>query len=210
MNVTRLATVLSTVLRCALPVSGQFEPASQPTTRPATETIAAARQRLLHLRSGELARRDRARLAAMEMILAIGQANGREAGAVLDPVGYQSLPLEGDLPDKPEKPILPAAFEKQIAGRRPADLGELPVDLIQVVAPEGLREQFRAIATWMLPQDLAVVIRAPTGHSAEDWITRDACLVVRIRGEKATILGGNLLEALATSATGHTPQKPSP
>jgi hypothetical protein len=210
MNGTRLAIVLIVALRCALPVSGQAEPSSQPATRPATETMASARQRLLHLRPGERSRRDRARLVAMELILAIGQAGGREAAAVIDPVGYQSLPLEGELPDKPDKPISPAAFEKEIAARRPADLGELPADLLQVVVPDGLREEFPAIATWMLPQDLAVVIRAPADHAVPNWITRDACLVVRIRGEKATILGGNLLEALAMSATRQMPQKAGP
>ncbi|RMF84343.1 MAG: hypothetical protein D6744_03270 [Planctomycetota bacterium] len=54
---------------------------------------------------------------------------------------------------------------------------------------------FPAVAAWMLPRDYALVVE-PAGAGVHDWVTRRACLVIRVRGRRATIVGGNLIEVL--------------
>jgi hypothetical protein len=77
----------------------------------------------------------------------------------------------------------------------------LPAECAAVVEREKLRDEFPAVATWMLGmEDLAVVFRPRPSEHVAGWLTHDACLVVRLRGERATIVGGNLLEALGIPA----------
>ena len=47
----------------------------------------------------------------------------------------------------------------------------------------------------MLPDDRAVVFTPVDGPNG-DWISRPGCLVVRLRGTRPTVMGGNLLACL--------------
>jgi len=136
-------------------------------------------------------------LAALEFVTAIGRADGRRAATLVEVVGYQPLPLSGDLPEPPAAVILPADVERAIASRPPVNADDWSVEHFEVVPRSRLRAMFPAVADWMLPHDRAVVVHPIP--EAEGWVSQDACVVVRIRAGKTTIMGGNLLEALGVS-----------
>lgn len=200
----RRPAVLTVAFLCAVVVWGQV-PTSMPTTTQAAETVALARQRLSRIPLKERTDRDRALLAGLDFVLAMGKSDGRRAAILIDAVGYQPLPMTGELPERPALAIPASEVHKLVAGRPLTDLANLSADRIEVVAPGVLREAFPAAATWMLPQDWAVVFRPKSEDRVAHWITRDACLVIRIRADRPTILGGNLLEALATAAEAAAP-----
>ncbi len=180
---------------CCAAAAGQPPPVSLPATRPAVETLAAARRRLTRTASKDRTRSDRALLAGLELALAIGRADGTAAGNLIDVVGYQSLPLAGPLPERPAKPVTVKDLSRLVAARSPVDLAHLTLDQVFVATRAELQSEFPAVAAWMLPQDLAVVFR-PFPDERAGWIKQPACVVVRLRGERATVIGGNLLEAV--------------
>lgn len=200
----RRPAVLTVAFLCAAAVWGQM-PTTAPTTTQAAETVALTRQRLSRIPLKERTDKDRALLAGLDFVLALGKSDGRRAAILIDAVGYQPLPVEGELPEKPEKPIPPSEIHKLVAGRPMVNVADRPSDEIKVVDAGALRTEFPAVATWMLPQDWAVVFRAASDGHAGRWITRDACIVVRIRADRPTILGGNLLEVLAAAAEAAAP-----
>lgn len=174
-----------------------------PTARDADEPYASARRRLARLPAAQREPEDHALLAALDFVLALDRGDGAKAAERIDAVGYTALPLTGELPEKPDKPLLPAAVADRVKARgEPTGLGaaprldEVPLHTVRVLTPPALREEFPAVALWMLPQDLAVVFRAPEDGPARGWLTCPACVVVRIRADRATIIGGNLLDAL--------------
>jgi hypothetical protein len=151
--------------------------------------------------------------------LAIGEADGPAAAKLLDRVGYQRLPLEGHLPEKPDKPISRAEFQEFVKRRARVPTASLPADDFEVLEHDALAKHFPAVARWMLPQDLAVVIEPPQKALA-GWIERRSCVVIRLRARKPNVIGGNLLAALArptadrhVSAPGYPdtlPSRPQP
>lgn len=186
--------------------SPQSQPASQPapTSEPAvpagSETVAQARRRLARIRPEKRTSDDHALLTALDFSLAIGQADGRRAAGLLEAVGYQPLPLDGDLPEPPPKPVPNSDVEKTVAARRPMKVEDLPIAQIEVYTRKRLRPLFPAVANWMLAQDRAVVFRPAGDPPLANWVATEACLVVRIRADKATIAGGNLLQVLGADA----------
>jgi hypothetical protein len=200
-SITRRSGVLTVAFSCAVAALGQSQPATQP-----AETIAVARQRLTRIKSRDRTPSDRTLLAALDFVIAIGSDDSRRIANLVDAVGYQALPLAGDLPEKPDKPLSPAAIEKVLPELPNADLGVLPAQCAAVVPRAALAAEFPAVATWMLPQDLAVVFQPVRGNSLPTWLSQRACVVVRIRGERATIIGGNLLEALLMAAENAAPE----
>ncbi len=202
---SRRQSWLTVAFSCAAVASGLPGADAQPTTRPATETIAAVRQRLAHLRPADRTNSDRALLAAFDFVLAVGTGDGRRIGSVLDPVGYQALPWTGELPERPEKPLLLPAIEKLLPTLPKADHGALPAGCAELVTRAALAAEFPAVATWMLPHDSAVILRPAPDTPAPGWLTHDACIVVRVRGERATVVGGNLLHALLVAAESAAP-----
>ncbi len=165
-----------------------------------SETVAQARRRLARIRPEKRTSDDHALLTALDFALAIGQADGRRAAGLLEAVGYQPLPAVGDLPEPPPKPVPGSDVEKAIAARRPMKVEDLPIAQIEVYTRKRLRPVFPAVADWMLAQDRAVVFRPAGEPPLSDWVTTEACLVVRIRADKATIAGGNLLQVLGADA----------
>lgn len=176
---------------------GQSRPARLPATLQTAEieTVAAALRRLRKIPSGKLVRTDLALRAGLEFCAAVGKPSGAHAAGLLDVIGYQALPLEGELPERPDKPIDPKAFKERIDRRPRADVADISIDCFQVLDREDLRHSFPAVARWMLPDDLALVIEPPDCQKP-NWVTRRACVVARVRGRKAVIVGGNLLDAL--------------
>jgi hypothetical protein len=201
---TRPVQSLIAALVCAATTLGQSSPGTLPASQPG-ETIVAARQRLARIKSSERSDPDRALLTALDFALAIGVGDVHKANGLIDVVGYQALPLAGDLPEKPDKPLAPPAIERLLAALPKIDVGTLPASCAAVVTHKELRDEFPAVATWMLPQDQAVVFQPAPGNPLETWLRRAACLVVRIRAERATIIGGNFLQALTAAAEAAAP-----
>jgi hypothetical protein len=139
------------------------------------------------------------------------------------------LPLEGQLPAVPAKPQTPADFEQWLATQPPRPASDVPMAAVSLLRRHELVAIFPAVAQWMLPDDFAFVATpltaeytgressttppkstaapsesqpgTPAGLSGEvsGWVTRPACLVIRVRGARATIQGGNWFEALPAS-----------
>jgi len=254
-KLVRRPAVLAVAFSCALFATGQDVAPEPPATKPA-ETLATVRQRLTRIKPDQRSRHEAALLATLDFVLALGDAQGPRAAARVDAVGYQALPLSGELPERPARAIArgtvakdPVPGQKARGGKShsrsgPAEKGKdsetidsiaseagptgkasgagsgdagtlsqmisahlqievggLPAECAAVVEREKLRDEFPAVATWMLPtEDLAVVFRPAPGERATGWLSYDACLVVRLRGDRATIVGGNLLEALGIPA----------
>jgi len=188
---------------------GQSRPAQPPpTSQPAArETVAAAHGRLRQIPAKELSDEQIALKATLALALAIGRADGDGAAKLLDAVGYHALPLEGRLPEKPDKPLTADEFRQRIERLSPTRVASLPADTFEVLDRGALRKEFAAVAEWMLPQDRAVVIR-PANDADGGWVSRSCCVVVRLRARKPTIVGGNLLAALRQPTTREAPPGP--
>jgi hypothetical protein len=163
-----------------------------------------------------LSRNDLALRTALDFCIAIGAGDGQRAAAALDVVGYQALPLSGKLPESAEKPLSQIELIPQVGRRLPFDVSGMPASAFCVLSRGDLTQQFPAVAQWVLPQqdiviritpdhigagDPAGAAAAADAHAAaaptSEWLRQPACVVVRIRGQRATIVGGNLLAALS-------------
>ena len=91
----RRPAVLTVAFLCAAAVWGQMSTTAPTTTQAAAETVALARQRLSRIPLKERTDKDRALLAGLDLVLAIGKSDGRRAAIMIDAVGYQ--PLSADL-----------------------------------------------------------------------------------------------------------------
>jgi hypothetical protein len=171
----------------------------RPSVPPADpNTILGEWQRIRALPAGQRSPADTALAAALEFVLALGESNGLKATDQIDPVGYQELPLSGDLPEEPARPRSAGEIEKLVASRQPAPLARLPIASFETLTRERVRPHFAAVATWMLPKDYAVLIRPVP--DCPHWVQRECCLVLRVRATRAAIVGGNLLAALDTDS----------
>ena len=132
--------------------------------------------------------------AATRFTQAVYVGNGQEVYPLLDAIGYQRLPLSGPLPADPGRPMTPAAVARLVDSLGRHGKLQLDPEAFSVVKREQLRRWFPAAARWMSPQDYAVVIEP--GGLPGDWLGRRCCLVVRIRGRRAQIIGGNLFSAI--------------
>lgn len=136
----------------------------------------------------------RALRCVLAATLAIGAADGPAAADLLDAPGYQPLPLSGELPDDPARPVLRTEFGRWVAAASKHDLARLPADAFTVATRTQASERFPAVAAWMLESDRAVLLRPVQG--VRGWVTRECCVVVRVRAQRAVIVGGNLFDAL--------------
>jgi hypothetical protein len=158
------------------------------------ETVAEALRRLGRARALDLSAQDIALRAVLEFTQALGRPDGVRAAGLVEAAGYQSLPFEGELPGRPAKPISRQTLQLAVGQLPPAKFQQLPVSAFEVRDRAGIRDLFPAVAQWMLPTDWAVLVRPVAGF--ENWVRREACVVVRLRARKPVIMGGNLLEAL--------------
>ena len=133
--------------------------------------------------------------AGLDFCKAVGKPNADAAVRLVDEGGYQALPLSGPLPEKPEKPIQPDRLAATIKARQSARVGELAADFFHLCHRDDLPRSFSAVAQWMLPQDFALVIEQ-ADRDTPNWVTRRCCLVIRVRGSRPSIVGGNLFDAL--------------
>jgi len=170
------------------------QPASQPGTEPAPhETVREAFTRIARLPARQQTDRDLALLAGLDFCMAIGAQAGDHIEKRLDVVGYQALPLSGPLPETPDKPLSAKALRELAQQRRPVNIGDLPAERFGLLTREAAREHFSAVADWMLPEDFALLVEPA---ELDGWVGHTCCLVIRVRGRTATVIGGNLLAAL--------------
>ncbi len=175
------------------PAASQPADPPEPTTPP---TSAIERlERLKHKRENKLTRAELATLSGLDFSLAVGVADAERALGRVDAVGYQPLPLHDALPEKPERALQPDALREALRRRVRADLSQLPPDALSLKTRAELRELFPEAARWMGDDDYALVIDAPAQPVA-NWVTQRHCIIIRVRGRRATIIGGTLLEEL--------------
>ncbi len=184
-------------------------PASQPTSAPAdppvapeVETIAEFVRRTERSRTAPKSDAERARVAALQFLAAVARADGEAAAARLDVVGYQPLPLSGGLPNPPVRPQTIAEFKRWLETQPARPWGAWRAIDFVVKPRSEMAESHAPAAQWMLPEDFALIYQPDENHppaagaAATIPIDLDAgCLVVRVRGPKATIIGGSWFEA---------------
>lgn len=164
--------------------SGQADP----------QSLTAMRARLASTPAAQRTDPDRALLAAVEFLIAIARPDGAAAAAIVDATGYQPLPARGDLPLDPTPPLRRETLAASLERAAPLSIHAVRASGLRVVRRGELVES-EAVALWMLPTDFAVALRPPA-DAAAGWPAAETCLVVRVRGSKAHIVGGTLLEAL--------------
>jgi len=162
---------------------------------PEVRTVVQAVQRLSLVDPAKLGPADLALQSGLSLALAINNGEADRAGELIDAIGYQPLPLTGELPESPTMPLSVSEVRDWVRRRPIASVGDLPLSKVAVADRRRIGEHFPAVAAWMLPDDLAVVFE-PDGDRAH-WV-RDRCvLVIRMRGQRATVAGGNLVGVLS-------------
>lgn len=153
-----------------------------------------------------LADLDRAQIAlrtALAFCLAVGVGDGAAAAERIDAVGYQQLPAVGPLPLDPQRPIPARRIGQWVDVLPDVAVDRLPAGRFRLIDRAALAARAPAAATWMLPRDYAVLIEPDA--SAAGWVRRPACLIVRVRGRRGTIVAGTLFSALARVHRGGAP-----
>lgn len=174
--------------------------APPPWPDPEIKTVSAALERLAAIPARTLTNRQVALATALRFCAAIGRADGPAAAEPIDAVGYQKLPLAGPLSELPEKPVPAKALAEEIARFRPAAVGDVALSRFRIETPFSIETQHPAVAAWALESDLVIVIDPEPGVSG--WIQQRACIVVRLRGGRPTIIGGNLFDAYRPAGAG--------
>lgn len=194
------------VLAAALaPASAGPRGDSEPAAR--AETAAERFRALDALNRADKRRGDRALEAGLAYCLAVGVGDGAQASKLIDDIGYQPLPLHGDLPLDPDRPVPAPEIAQWVRSLPDGGTDSVPADRFRLLSKSATAELFPAVATWMLPSDYALLCEPDRTHP--HWTRRPACVVIRVRGTRASIVGGNLLAALSgdTHPTSSTPSK---
>jgi hypothetical protein len=176
----------------------QSPAAARPSTPAAETTVHAAYQRLASATDERPSDEQVALRAVYALALAVGRTDGDAAAALLDATGFQALPLTGELPLDPGRPMSVADFRENIRSRQVFDAAALAAERFEAKSAEEIAGDFPAVSRWMLPRDVAVMVR-PAADGSAAWVSRPCCVVVRVRAGKPAIMGGNLLEVLPPS-----------
>lgn len=153
-------------------------------------TVAGALERLPAVPIRSLTSRDLALLAGLRFCEAAARGDPAAADWI-EAVGYQPLPRDGDLPEHPDKPLSAAALRTQLSRVNASPIGGAPLGRFSIHDPRTIAPMFPAVAAWMSPtRDYAIVI--DPGPELSGWIDVRHCLVVRVRGLRATVMGGTL------------------
>lgn len=189
-----------------LPVDGAFGQTTRASTNRGhaeSGTAGEALRALSDVRRGEQRSDEQIALrAALVFFIATGEGATDKAASVLDAVGYQELPLEGPLPEIAERPVRREELAERIGGVSRFASGGFPMGRVEVMTRRAARNEFPAVADWMLPKDMLIVFRAAGEEGSDDPLRVDAVLVVRLRARKPTIVAGTLLECLRRGAGG--------
>jgi hypothetical protein len=155
------------------------------------ETVGERLAELVRVPAKQRSSKDIAEQLALEFCAAIGEADGARLESLVYVVGYQPLPLAGELPDPPHRPIPPAALAKRVGARQKAGVLSVEMARFALKPPVDVREPFPAIARWMASDDWALIVH-PIGIAG--WPTESRCIVIRVRGGRAAVIGGNLID----------------
>ncbi|MBI5863772.1 MAG: hypothetical protein HZB38_04550 [Planctomycetes bacterium] len=123
--------------------------------------------------------------AALEFLVACGDADGQQASERVEAIGYQCLPREGSLPEQPERPVLPSAVREQVGQRQKAAMGGASIRAIKTLDYAAAQHDHAEIAKWMLKDDFLFEWRSGADASGPVEF-----IVVRVRGRRATVAGG--------------------
>lgn len=172
-------------------------PVAQQDAVPASAPRSLA-QRAAELRASRGERRpaEIALRAGIEFVLTVAEADGRRASEAVDVVGYQVLPLEGWLPENPDPPLTRAALAERVSRLNRVGIGAARGDVVEALDRRAARAEFPAPADWMLPDDVLVAVR-PLDEVSRRFVRGPACVIVRVRAGRPSIVAGTLLDALA-------------
>ncbi len=168
--------------------------AARPDSQPATSLISLIHQ-LEAVQPRSRSAEQRALLTGLQFCRAVAQADAEGTGELMDPIGYQPLPLEGPLSDPPPRPQRSGRVSTFVHTRPRASIDALPAATVELLKRKELGQRFPGVARWMLADDYALVLQPRRGE-APTWVRCECCLVMRIRNGRALVVGGNLFDAL--------------
>lgn len=161
------------------------------------QTLAQAVERLRLVPPKNLTKADIALHSGLEFCLALANADGERTAGLIEAVGFQPFSSSAPLPENPPPPHLPSVIREQIQTRRPVSIGHAALSIFSVRDREQLHGDFPYMAQWMLTDDFAVVISPD--EQLTNWLPEKSALIIRMRGRRATVAGGNLFQTLAPS-----------
>ncbi|MBK8915987.1 MAG: hypothetical protein IPM64_15565 [Phycisphaerales bacterium] len=178
-------------------------PAAQPAHDLTSVPLGEALQRISAIRSRRLTVDETALRCAIEFALAVASGNETTAVRLIDATGYQ--PLLDPAPAAPGRvpepaPLIPGAQVGQWLRQLPrSEISGVRVGATPLLDRRSVYEFVPFAGEWMLPGDRALLL---TPEATGGWVAEPACVVVRVRGSRATVVGGTLLEALADRTRG--------
>jgi hypothetical protein len=158
------------------------------------ETVAERFQALRSLGQAEKQRADHALETGLAFCLALGVGDGAQAKKLIDAVGYQALPEKGELPLDAARPIAPAEIARRVERLPDSGADAIAATHFRLLDRDATAELFPAVAVWMLPRDYALICEPDRAHPR--WVQRAGCSILRSRGGRVSVVGGNLFSVL--------------
>ena len=171
---------------------GRIDPNSQ-------VTVGGALRGLNFLKTARLHERHIALRTGLGFALALSRSDGKAAAALIDVVGYQPLPLVGPIKNPPTPVWARENMQAYITGSAFGPLADVRLNALELRTAEELAPTFSAVSRWMTSQDIALVIHG-AAEGGPAWLPQRSCIVVRVRGPRAVVRGGNLFNALQKPA----------
>ncbi len=186
------------VFLCLVACMSEAAPqASQPAASAPAESAQQRLNRIQSARPESLTQPDRALAAALDFYLGLAEADAPRATRRVDAIGYQPLPLTGELPADAVKPIRAADLARRIQEQDRSRLADVSAERFVLLQKDALAAHFPAAAAWMASGDFAVLLDPPVGLAG--WSDRASCVIVRVRATRATVIGGNVFASLEAS-----------
>lgn len=165
------------------------------------QTLAQAVERLRVVPPKNLTKADLAFHTGLEFCLSLANADGERTAGLVEAVGFQPFSSNAPLPENPPPPHLPKVIREQTQARRPMPIGQAALSMFSIRDREQLHAEFPYMAQWMLPDDFAVVISPDEkDEQLTNWLPEKAALIVRMRGRRATVAGGNFFQTLVPAS----------
>jgi hypothetical protein len=160
-----------------------------------TLTLGEAHRGLMFIKTTRLRERHIALRTGLGFVLALGRNDAKAAAGMVDVVGYQALPLTGPLANPPKPPVSPTDFQAYLGKHQFAAASDVRLSAVELRTAAEIATTFGAVSRWMTDQDLALVLPS-AAEGGPAWLAQRGCIVLRVRGPRAVVRGGNLFNAL--------------
>lgn len=158
------------------------------------QTLDQAVERLRVVPPKNLTKADLALQAGLEFCQALSNADGDRTAGLIEAVGFQPFSAGAPLPENPLPPHLRSVIREQTQARQPGSVGHAALSIFSIRDREQLHAEFPYMAQWMLADDFAVVISPD--EQMTSWLPEKSALIIRMRGRRATVAGGNFFQTL--------------